>query len=154
MLTKKEQSLLDAVAEQASERAVEIVTVEVIGSSRAPVVRVYIDTDHGVSFSDLSDAQEWIGSLMDRLDPFPGAYTLEVSSPGVDRPLRTADHFERFKGQEARIRTSAPIDGARNFKGTIVSCDGEDVVLDIDGSDVAIPICQMKRANLVGRIEF
>ena len=154
VLTKKEQRLLDAIAERAEGRGIEVVTVEVIGSSRSPVVRVYIDTDHGVSFTELSDAQEWIGALLDEIDPFPGAYTLEVSSPGIDRPLRTPEHFAKFAGEEAKVRTVSPIDGRSNFTGIILSCDGEKVILEADGQTTEIPFEAIKRANLVGKIEF
>ncbi|MEG0323438.1 MAG: ribosome maturation factor RimP, partial [Raoultibacter sp.] len=89
MLTAKERTLLEAMESQASEHGIEIVTVEVAGAKKAPTIRVYIDTPEGVSFDQLSSAQVWINDIMDRIDPFPGAYTLEVSSPGIDRPLRT-----------------------------------------------------------------
>ena len=105
MLSKKEQQLLDALAPRAEQEGVEIVTVEVAGAKKAPTIRVYIDTPDGVSFDELSSAQAWINDLMDELDPFPGAYTLEVSSPGIDRPLRTAEHFARFVGDTAVLKT-------------------------------------------------
>ena len=107
MLSKKEQQLLDALAPRAEQEGVEIVTVEVAGAKKAPTIRVYIDTPDGVSFDELSSAQAWINDLMDELDPFPGAYTLEVSSPGIDRPLRTAEHFARFVGDTAVLKTVA-----------------------------------------------
>ncbi|MDD7368688.1 MAG: ribosome maturation factor RimP, partial [Berryella intestinalis] len=93
MLTAKEQQLLGALEPRAAEEGVEIVTVDVIGSRKSPTIRVYIDTPEGVSFDQLSSSQVWINEIMDRLDPFPGAYMLEVSSPGIDRPLRTPKHF-------------------------------------------------------------
>ena len=80
MLSKKEQQLLDALAPRAEQEGVEIVTVEVAGAKKAPTIRVYIDTPDGVSFDELSSAQAWINDLMDELDPFPGAYTLEAVS--------------------------------------------------------------------------
>lgn len=153
MLSKKEKQLLEALEARAAGGDVEIVTVEVIGSSRAPVIRVYIDSDGGISFKELTDSQEWIGQLMDEIDPFPGAYTLEVSSPGIDRPLRTPAHFARFAGDEAKIRTKSPIGGQSNFKGRIVAAD-DDVVLDVDGKQVSIPFESIRRANLVGKIDF
>ena len=78
MLTAKEQSLLEALEAQAAEHDIEIVTVEVAGAKKAPTIRIYIDTPEGVSFDELSGAQVWINDIMDELDPFPGAYTLEV----------------------------------------------------------------------------
>ena len=154
MLSKKEKQLLELIEAKAEGGDIEIVTVEVIGSSRAPVIRVYIDSEGGVSFKELTESQEWIGKLMDEVDPFPGAYTLEVSSPGIDRPLRTADHFSRFAGEDAKVRTKSPIDGQSNFKGRIVSANDDGVVLDVDGNQVSIPFESIRRANLVGKIDF
>ena len=154
MLSKKEKQLLELIEAKAEGGDVEIVTVEVIGSSRAPVIRVYIDSEGGVSFKELTESQEWIGKLMDEVDPFPGAYTLEVSSPGIDRPLRTAAHFSRFAGEDAKVRTKSPIDGQSNFKGRIISANDDSVVLDVDGNQVSIPFESIRRANLVGKIDF
>lgn len=154
MLSKKEQQLLELLEAHDQHGDVEIVTVEVIGSSRAPVIRVYIDAEGGISFKELTESQEWIGQLMDEVDPFPGAYTLEVSSPGIDRPLRTPAHFARFTGEDAKIRTKSPMNGQSNFKGRIVSADDHGVTLDIDGSQVSIPFESMRRANLVGKVDF
>ena len=100
MLSRKEQQLLDALAPTAEEKGVEIVTVDVGGAKKSPTIRVYIDTENGVGFDELAAAQGWINEIMDRIDPFPGAYMLEVSSPGIDRPLRTPEHFERFAAFE------------------------------------------------------
>ena len=111
MLGRKERQLLDALAPRAEAEGVEIVTVEVAGAKKAPTIRVFIDTPDGVSFDELSSAQAWINAIMDELDPFPGAYMLEVSSPGIDRPLRTMEHFARYVGQPAVIKTQ-PREGA------------------------------------------
>lgn len=154
MLSKKEQSLLDALTPRAEQEQVEIVTIEIVGSRKAPTIRVYIDTPQGVSFDELSSAQSWINEIMDEIDPFPGAYTLEVSSPGIDRPLRTAEHFARFAGETAAIRTSSAIEGRSNFTGEIVGVEGDAVRIDCDGTEALIPISSIKRANLKGTIDF
>lgn len=154
MLSGKEQQLLKMLEEQAASHGIEIVTVEVIGSSRAPVVRVYIDTPDGVSFKELTDAQEWIGTRMDEVDPFPGAYTLEVSSPGIDRPLRTPAHFKRFMGETVKVRTTRPMDGQANFTGEVTAVSDDAVMLSIDGEERKIPFETIKRAHLVGKIDF
>lgn len=153
MLSKKEQQLLDALAPRAEQEGVEIVTVEVAGAKKAPTIRVYIDTPDGVSFDELSSAQAWINDLMDELDPFPGAYTLEVSSPGIDRPLRTAEHFARFVGDTAVLKAQ-PVDGRGSWTGAIASVEGDVVVLDVDGAEARIPMDTIKRAHLKGTIDF
>ena len=150
---EEEQQLLDALAPRAEQEGVEIVTVEVAGAKKAPTIRVYIDTPDGVSFDELSSAQAWINDLMDELDPFPGAYTLEVSSPGIDRPLRTAEHFARFVGDTAVLKTQ-PVDGRGSWTGAIASVEGDVVVLDVDGAEARIPMDTIKRAHLKGTIDF
>lgn len=154
MLSGKERQLLDALSPRAEAEGVEIVTVEVVGAKKAPTIRVFIDTPGGVGFDELASAQAWINAIMDELDPFPGAYSLEVSSPGIDRPLRTLEHFARFAGQTAVVKTSRPLDGRTSFAGAIVSAEGDEVVLDVDGEHVAIPFDGIKRAHLKGAIDF
>lgn len=154
MLSGKERQLLDALSPRAEAEGVEIVTVEIVGAKKAPTIRVFIDTPGGVGFDELASAQTWINAIMDELDPFPGAYSLEVSSPGIDRPLRTLEHFARFAGQTAVVKTSRPLDGRTSFAGAIVSAEGDEVVLDVDGEHVAIPFDGIKRAHLKGTIDF
>lgn len=154
MLTNREKSLLEVIESHARDKDVEIVTLEIVGAKKAPTIRVYIDTDHGVGFDELAAAQSWINDLMDEVDPFPGAYTLEVSSPGIDRPLRTPEHFVRFAGERAVVKTNGPIDGRSNFTGDIAAADEETVVMDCDGERVEIPLSSIKRAHLKGEISF
>lgn len=154
MLTAKENELLEALLPMAAESGVEIVSLEVVGARKAPTIRVYIDTPHGVSFDELASAQEWINSIMDELDPFPGAYTLEVSSPGIDRPLRTLEHFQRFAGETAVLILSQPLNGRAKWTGKLAGTDGEDVLLDVDGVTEHIAYRDIKKAHLKGRIEF
>lgn len=153
MLGKKEQQMLDALTPRAEQEGVEIVTVEVVGAKKAPTIRVFIDTSDGVSFDELTSSQAWINDIMDELDPFPGAYTLEVSSPGIDRPLRTSEHFARFAGDTAVLKTQ-PVDGRSNWTGTVKGADGDAVTLDVDGAEVRIPMNSIKRAHLKGTIDF
>lgn len=154
MLTAKEQMLLDALEPLAREKGVELVTVEVAGAKKAPTIRVYIDTESGVSFDELSAAQEWISPLMDEVDPFPGAYTLEVSSPGIDRPLRTPEHFERFVGETVHIVCSAPVNGRAKWTGKLLGFKDGCVMLDVDGVEEAIEFNGIKRANVKGTVDF
>lgn len=154
MLTGKEKSLLAALEPTAGEKGVEIVTVEVVGSRKAPTIRVFIDTPNGVSFDELSSAQSWIDQIMDELDPFPGAYTLEVSSPGIDRPLRTPEHFERFAGERAQVVCQAPVDGRARWSGTLLGFEDGKVLLDVDGERVALELSNVKRANVKGTVDF
>lgn len=153
-MNSKEQHIFDSLTEAATAHGVEVVTVEAVGSRKSPIVRIYIDTPDGVSFQELTDAQEWISEIMDELDPYPGAYTMEVSSPGIDRPLRTPEHFRRFIGEEAKVALKAPIDGRANYKATIAGVADDRLTLEYEGKSLEVPYAEIKRANLVGKIEF
>lgn len=155
MLNSKEQSLLDALEPVAASNGVEIVTVEIVGSKKNPTVRVYIDLEGGVSFDELSAAQVWINEVIDKMDPFPGAFMLEVSSPGIDRPLRTADHFACYVGSTANVKMAQGVDGRTSFTGEIVSANEEAVVLKLeDEQEITLPLANMKKAHLKGVIDF
>lgn len=155
MLTGKEKSILEALESAAADHGVEIVTVEVTGARKAPTICVYIDTPNGVSFDELASAQEWINDLMDELDPFPGAYMLNISSPGIDRPLRTPEHFERFVGEDVSIACKGPINGRAKFTGALCGfADGQATVRLEDGTEVVIPLQDMKKAQVKGKISF
>lgn len=149
MLSAIENRILTVLEKEASDHDCEIVTLSVVGPSKTPILRVYVDTENGVGFEDLTKAQSWISPLVEEMDPFVGAYTLEVSSPGVDRPLRTLEHFERFKGKKAHIRVQHAIDDRKNFNGVLLGVDQNNVMIDVDGEKFSIDLENIKRANLV-----
>lgn len=164
MITAKEAELIAALEPEAESEGIEIVTVEVVGAKRAPIIRVLIDTPQGVSFDELASAQVWINEIMDALDPFPGAYTLEVSSPGIDRPLRTLAHFKAALGSKVQVTTREHIDGRAKWRGELTSIEGaenpdaqlSDISICITTSDdtYVIALDQIKRATLLGVVDF
>ncbi len=155
MLSAKEKELLAAIEPRAEQEGVEIVTVEVVGAKKAPTIRVYLDTPDGVNFDVLAHSQAWINEIMDEIDPFPGAYMLEVSSPGIDRPLRTPEHFMRFIGEDVVVKTRSPIDNRSSFKGKLEGIDSSNnVAIELDDNRVLIPMENIKRAHVVGDVDF
>lgn len=152
MVSDFEQKLIDYLEAEGASHNTEIVTVSVCGPKTVPICRVYIDMEDGVSFDELSEAQVWISEKIEALDPFIGAYTLEVSSPGIDRPLRTLSHFKRFVGETVKLKTSMPIEDRRNFIGKLNKVDGETLLVDCDGEVFNIDFANVKKANLVGLI--
>lgn len=154
MLSAKEQSLLAALEPTAQENGIEIVTVEVVGSRKAPTIRVYLDTPDGITFDGITAAQAWVNDIMDKLDPFPGAYTLEVSSPGIDRPLRTPEHFVRFAGEQIVLTTVHAIDGRSKFTGLLEGFEDDCVLIRLEDGSVRIPYGEVKKSNVKGVIEF
>ena len=151
MLTAKEKSLLSALEPRAASEGVEIVTLEIVGSKKAPPIRVYIDAAGGISFDELARTQAWVGDVMDELDPFPGAYMLEVSSPGIDRPLRTPEHFARFQGSEVEVRLYRARDGRKDFVGLLQSWQDGDLVLEVGGQPMSFEKKEVAQVRLYPR---
>ncbi len=130
----------------------ELVTLCVVGPKSAPILRIYIDVEGGVSFEQLAKAQGLIAPILDEIDPFEGAYTLEVSSPGIDRPLRKLSDFDRFAGEIAHIRTQVRQDDRRSFKGELKGTDGDRIQIEVDGKIYSIDFDDIQRANLVAQV--
>lgn len=126
----------------------ECVKIEVVGSQRSPIVRVYIDMEGGVTIKHCAMVSRSIGLVLDRLDPFPGRYLLEVSSPGNNRPLTKEEHFARFAGKEARVQCREEGEGKKTYTGLIRSCINGLLVLDTDEGERIIRLSDMIKANL------
>ena len=121
------------------DHAIEVVAVQRIGSEN---LRIFIDHPDGVT---LDHCEAVTNQLRDLL----ADYGLEVSSPGLDRPLTKPEHYARFAGHQARLRLATPIDGQRNFTGRIGALDGAAVTIETDGGPVEIPLDSVHRSNLV-----
>lgn len=130
----------------------ELVEVEYASAGRHSVLRAYIDrTDEGaVSLEDCERASRAISAVLDAEDPIGHEYRLEVSSPGFDRPLRTAAHFVRYAGSEARVELSQPIEGRRRFRGRLGDVSDGVLSMDVDGREWKLPLADISKARLVG----
>lgn len=122
--------------------------LELEGAGSNRLLRLYIDAPGGIALEDCEAVSREVGAALDVADPIPDAYRLEVSSPGLDRPLVTADHFRRFAGRRARVRLYAPIDGRRRFTGVILGYDDEGLRLDCDGEEVTLASSAIAKARL------
>ena len=135
----------------------ELVDVRYVREQGGWIVRAFIDHPEGISFADCEQISRELSAVLDVEDPIPHGYNLEVSSPGLDRPLRTASHFRRFVGQAARVVLARDLDGRKRFKGMIVEVapeagdDGEvTVTIEIDdGQRFALPVAEIATARLV-----
>ena len=143
------------LAEQAAiDHGVELVHAEVAGPDNRPVVRVFIDKPGGVTHDDCSDVSEQLGTVLDVEDFIHAAYTLEVSSPGLERGLYKRADFERYAGSNAKMKTRQPIDGQRNFRGRLLGLDGDDVLFeDRTNGQVRVPLDVITKANLEVDVE-
>jgi ribosome maturation factor RimP len=130
----------------------EFVGVEYLPAGSRTVLRLYIDSSHGITLEDCEQVSRQVSAVLDVEDPIPGHFTLEVSSPGIDRPLFTPEHFRRFAGETVRIRVGTPLAGRRNFTGRLLGASDEEVILvEEGGEERRIPFGEVKRANLAPR---
>ncbi len=138
------------VAPALADMGYEIVRLRAGGGAR-PVLQVMIDRAdrEALTVDDCAAASRTVSALLDMDDVSDGAYTLEVSSPGIDRPLVRLADFERFAGFEAKVEMAAPLDGRRRFRGRLLGTDGDGVRLEADGSDVTLPFEGIRSAKLV-----
>ena len=127
----------------------ELAGVEFVPAGARSVLRVYIDHEDGIDVDDCAAVSHQVSAMLDVEDPIPGQYNLEVSSPGLDRPLCTLAHFERFEGHAVSIELNELVEGRRRLRGTIVSVEDGAVVVDDDQGQYSLPLATIARANLV-----
>ena len=116
---------------------------------RRGLLRLYIDKEAGVTLADCEFVSSQIGAFLDVEDPLPGSYVLEVSSPGFDRRLRTAEHFRRFRDHEVKVELLRPRNGRRRIKGRIAAVGEADVTVEVDGVDWHVDLGDIGVARLV-----
>jgi len=147
-MTHEELSAL--LAPVIADLALELVGIEFSPNQGGSVLRVYIDEpERGVTIDDCERVSREISALLDVNDPVAGHYTLEVSSPGLERPLFTPEHFARFVGSEVKLTLNLPLAGRRRFQGLVRAVEGDRITLEQDGAPVEIAHANVARANLV-----
>ncbi len=127
----------------------ELLLLEQTYNEQQAVLRVYIDAPGGILLEDCEQVSRQISLILDLEDPIRGAYALEVSSPGADRPLVKPEHFKAVLNQDVRIVTQDYILGRRRFKGRLLEVDDEQVVVEVDGEEYEIPLAGIDSARLV-----
>jgi len=135
----------------AAREGLELVDAEIGGSGGRQTLRLFIDKAGGVSLEDCSSVSHAVSAALDVEDPIAGAYDLEVSSPGLDRPLRTPEHFEKFKGSKVRVKTFGPVaecENRKTFVGQLLGFAEEKVLVDVDGKVFQVPHAQVSKANV------
>lgn len=127
----------------------ELVTIELAGSGGGEVLRIYIDQTDGITVDDCARVSHQVSAVLEVEDPASAAYTLEVSSPGLDRPLVKPDDFKRYVGDKVRVRIYEPVLGRKNFTGKLVSAEKEFVVVEVDNEQYELPYQNIDKARCV-----
>jgi ribosome maturation factor RimP len=134
----------------------ELVGCELLSMGGQNMFRLYIDSPTGVSSDDCSKVSHQVSALLDVEDPIQTKYVLEVSSPGIDRPLFELKQYEQFIGSEVKMRLFAPIERRKQYKGVLTRVVGEDIHLLVEGvtQEIVIPFSAIDRANIIGKVDF
>jgi ribosome maturation factor RimP len=145
----KEEELNALLAPLLRDLGLELVGIEFSPGRGGSLLRVYVDVEgRPVTIDDCERASREISALLDVNDPVAGRYTLEVSSPGLDRPLFTPEQFARFVGEAVKINVNLPIEGRRRFHGTIRGIEGDRITIEQDGEPVTIVHANVAKARL------
>jgi ribosome maturation factor RimP len=123
--------------------------VEFSPRSEDVLLRIYIDQPSGIRIADCERVSRQVSGLLNVEDVIPSHYVLEVSSPGLDRPLFEAEHFMRFKGHRVQVQLVAPYRGRRNLVGCLVGTENDEVIIDSDGEAFSVPLENIKKARLI-----
>ncbi|MFW1676497.1 ribosome maturation factor RimP [Pontibacter sp. JAM-7] len=125
--------------------------VEFLSQGRHSTLRIYIDSDAGITVDDCARVSHQVSGILDVEDPIAGNYTLEVSSPGMDRPLFTLEQFAEYTGEQVQIRLRLAFEGRRKFKGILNGVDGDEILVVVGDEEYMLPIDYIDRANIIPR---
>lgn len=149
VLTAKQIKLWEMLEPTLDAMGYELVHIQLRESEHYGLLRIYADKEDGFGLSDCETISRQVSALLDVEDPINGPYTLEVSSPGLDRPLVKREHFERFVGSEVKVRLISPIRGRRNFVGKLIGVVGDEVIVEADNERWQLPLTVIDSARLV-----
>ncbi len=146
MMQERVQALLEPLVESLG---YELVCLELHGAGNNSLLRLYIDSPDGIGLEDCERVSREVSAAMDVADPISSSYRLEVSSPGLDRPLAKPEHFRRYAGCQAKVQMRVPVNGRRRFAGKLAGLEQDEILIEVDGSSYRLPLGQVEKARLV-----
>ncbi len=148
-MTKQEQRLTELLTPTVEAAGFELLGVEFVSAGRHSTLRLYIDHPEGINVDNCALVSREVGAILDVEDPIPNEYNLEVSSPGLDRPLFTPEHFAKVTGQKIEVKLAIPQDGRRRFKGALIAIEDDMLVIEVDGKPYRLLMDNVDKANVV-----
>lgn len=145
----KQQELIDLIQPIVEGLGFVFWGIEYMGQGKFSTLRIFIDSPNGIDVENCAEVSRQVSAVMDVEDPITSEYTLEVSSPGVDRLLFTQEQFLAYAGEKVQIKLRAPFDGRRNFKGQIKGVEEGDVVVQVDQDEFLLPIDLIDKAQVI-----
>ena len=148
-MSQLEQKLTEMLNAPVEAIGFELVGIEFIRAGKHSTLRVYIDSENGIDVDDCADVSRQVSAVLDVEDPISTEYNLEVSSPGMDRPLFKASHYANVIGETVNLKLNLPQDGRRNFKGVLTQNTDTHIHVTVDGQEFVLPLSNISKANLV-----
>lgn len=148
-MRKVETSLRDRLASLVNAMGYEFVGCEMGRQGKGSVLRIYIDKEDGITLTDCTQVSHQVSAMLDVEDPIQEEYSLEISSPGMNRPLFEIEQYARYTGQKIKVRMCNPLNGQRNFVGMLQRVDDHDVYILVGAEEVALPFAGIEKANLL-----
>ncbi len=149
-MASKEQKLIDLLKPVVEALGFEFWGLDYQSQGKESVLCIYIDSENGINVDDCATVSRQVSGVLDVEDPITSEYNLEVSSPGMDRPLFTLEQFNRYVGEFVDVKLRYAFEGRRKFKGKLVAIeDGEDIVVQVDSHEYLLPIDAIDKANLI-----
>ena len=146
---KLEKAVLEVLHPIVEENSCELVDIKYLRERGGRILRIFLDKEGGVTVDDCANVSRELSVVLDAYDIMPKhSYTLEVSSPGLRRPLNRQSDYERFKGRKVKIKTTDPVEDRKVFSGTLLGMKGEMILMEVDGRSYSVPIASVSKANL------
>ncbi len=143
------QKLLQLLEPAIEKLGFELADLDLKTGGRDGLLRIFIDKAEGIDIEDCEAVSRQVSALLDVEDPLQSNYTLEVSSPGLDRTLTKPAHFHRFMGQDVRVKLRFPLEGRRNYRGALMAADEEKIEVEVDGESHSLPLSTIESARLI-----
>ena len=148
-MAKLEEKLTDMLTPGVEALGFELVGVEFVRAGKHSILRVFIDHEDGITVDNCADVSHQASAILDVEDPISTEYNLEVSSPGMDRPLFKEKHYEQSIGEIVQVRLSMPMDERRNFKGKVLAVENGMVNIEVDGQQFQLAVANIEKGNVV-----
>jgi ribosome maturation factor RimP len=151
-LASKEQQIEQLLQPTVEAMGFDLWGVEYVSQGRHSILRLYIDAEQGINVDDCAAVSHQAGSVLDVEEPINGEYTLEVSSPGMDRLLFKLEQYPQYANEVIELRLRSPFEGRRKFKGILKGIEGEDIVVQVDDHEYLLPHSAVDKARIEPRI--
>lgn len=151
-MSNTEITLRDRLASIVNAMGYEFVGMEMQRQGRNSLLRIYIDKEDGITVEDCSKVSRQVSAMLDVEDPIKGEYTLEISSPGLDRPLFEIAQYQKFIGSRVKLRLQAPLNGRRKLAGDLIRVEAMNIHILVDAVEIVVPFSSIEKANVIADI--